>query len=131
MKHLGIFTKDAINRITSGKKTIDSRLSLNRIAPYGKVKIGDTVYFKAPGGEVKGCFRVKKVLSFEGLEAGDIEQIRKIYGKKISLGLGDELFFSKSKARYATLMFIDMVEIFITSPIRINKKDLRGWMVLG
>lgn len=121
-KHLAIFTKEEIKKIFSGKKNIDIRLSQKRISPFGRVNIGDIVYIKPPGEEVVGQFIVKKVISFEGLEIEDWKVLKSGYGVKDA--------FSLKNPKFATLIFIDQVEQFITSPIKLEKKDLRGWVVL-
>lgn len=132
-KHIAIFSGNVISQIFSGKKTIESRFSQKRIAPFGVINVGDLVYIKPSGGDIVGQFLVKKVISIEGLEGSDWELIQKNYGKKISLGsdLENENFFKKHKsAKFATIIFISNVEQFITSPIKFTKKDLRGWVVL-
>lgn len=122
-KHLAIFSKDHIKDIFSGKKNIELRMSNKKIAPFGKVSIGDLVYIKPPGEDIVGQFIVKKVISIEGLEEEDWKLIDTRYSKKMS---GEK----KSSAKYATIIFIDQVEQFITAPVKIKKSDLRGWVVL-
>lgn len=132
-KHLAIFSKDAVQRIFSGEKTIETRFSESRIAPFGRVSIGDLVYIKPSGEDIAGQFTVKKVISIEGLEKSDLFLIQNEYLKQISFGSmtkDQEYFQLKSKARFGTLIFIDRVERFITAPVKINKKDQRGWVVL-
>lgn len=114
-KHLAIFNKDTIAQIFSGKKQIETRFSQKRIAPYGAVSVGDTIYIKPPGQEIVGQFSVKKVIYMESFEVGDIEQFSQNYRKT---------------ARFATIIFMDNIEQFLTSPIKIPKKNLSGWMVL-
>jgi predicted transcriptional regulator len=132
-KHLAIMRKSAIETILNGKKTVETRFSKHRIAPFASVSVGDLVYIKPPGDEIIGQFRVKKVFSFEGLTDLDIEEIFKKYKKEISLGdLDEDNKYPESKkgSIYGTLIFIADSERFITSPIKIKKSDQRGWMVL-
>ena len=105
MKHLAIFKGDGAEKILTGKKTIESRFSKNKIAPYGVVSAGDLVYMKLSGGAIIGQFRVKKVIYYDDPERADY--------------------------RYVSDLFIGDSSRFITSPIKPIKKDLRGWMVLG
>lgn len=94
---------------------------------------GDLVYIKPAGGEIVGQFLVEKVVSFEGLDAGDWQLIRQNYGEQISLGsseLDSQFFDAHKNAKFGTLIFIGRVEQFLTAPVKITKKDLRGWMVL-
>lgn len=121
-KHLAIFSKEEVRKIFSGKKNLDIRLSKRKISPFGRINIGDIVYIKPPGEEVVGQFIVKKVISFERLEIEDWKVLKSGYGVKDA--------FPSKNPKYATLIFIDQVEQFITSPIKLEKKDLRGWVVL-
>lgn len=132
-KHLAIFNPSAIKQIFSGKKKVESRFSQKKIAPFGFVSSSDLVYIKPPGKEVVGQFFVKKVVYFDGLEESDWQMIEKKFGPKLGLGEKsetDKFFKIHQNAHYATIIYIDRVEQFITSPIKISKKDLRGWVVL-
>jgi predicted transcriptional regulator len=133
-KHLAIFSKDAVERIFSGQKDVETRFSKHRIPPFSCVEAGDIVYVKVSGGEIVGQFTIKKVLFFDGLDKEDWSLIRSHYQKRISFGDSekDNLYFKdKETARFGTLIFIDRVEQFITSPIKVRKVDRRGWLVIG
>jgi predicted transcriptional regulator len=133
-RHLAIFDPEAIQEILKGHKTIESRFSQKKIAPFGEVESGDWVYIKPPGKEVVGRFKVKKVHSFEKLDKEDWDLIKRSYGPRLTLGsrrLDKQFLDGHLNAKYGTIIFIDSVEQFITSPIKISKSDLRGWMVLG
>lgn len=128
MKHLAIFKGGGAEKILSGKKTVESRFARSKIAPFGVITCGDLVYIKPSGGQIIGQFRVKKVICYDGLDKGDLEEIKERYGKEIAT---DAAYWKgKSNAKYATLIFIGDSSRFITSPIKPIKKDLRGWMVL-
>ena len=132
-KHLAIMKPAVIQAVLSGRKTIESRFSQAKIVPFGVVAPGDLVYMKEPGGEIIGQFRVKKVYSYQGLNPEDIEHLIKQYGQQIDSGnkVEDQAYWkSKLQSRYGTLIFISGVERLITSPIRIQKRDQRGWVVL-
>ncbi|MBI2021387.1 hypothetical protein HYS93_00705 [Candidatus Daviesbacteria bacterium] len=132
-KHLAIFSKDAIKQIFSGKKSWESRFSQKKIAPFATVSVGDIVFIKPPGEDILGQFRVKKVIYFEGLDDKDWEVIKAYFTNSLSFGTkrkDKDYFTSKKSAKFGTLLAIDRVEQFITSPVKIPKKDLRGWVVL-
>ena len=69
--HLAILYPVWIELILDGSKTIESRFSKVRCAPFGKVSTGDTVYLKVSGGPVKGHFTVADVTTFENLTLGN------------------------------------------------------------
>ena len=52
--HLAILAPGWIDPILDGAKTIKSRFTKVRCAPYGKVHAGDLIYMKERGGPVKG-----------------------------------------------------------------------------
>ena len=129
IKHLAIFKGDGANLILSGKKTIESRFSRKKNVPFLQISAGDLVYIKPSGKDIIGQFMVKKVIFIDGLEIREIREIRERWGKELAV---DEAYWKrKETAKYGTLIFIGEVDAFITSPIKIPKKDLRGWVVLG
>lgn len=133
-KHLAIFSKPAIDQIFSGQKTVETRFSQKKIAPFGQIGIGDIVYIKPPGADILGQFMVKKVVFFEGIGDEEWSLIKTRWGKLLSLGSKEEdekYFKNHSLAKFGSLIFIANVEQFITAPIRYKKKDLRGWVVLN
>jgi predicted transcriptional regulator len=132
-KHLAILTRQAIKAVISGEKTVEIRFSKKKISPFGEISAGDLVYMKPPGEELTGQFEVKKVISLEVIEESDWIWIKTQFSEKMSLGSPTEAknyFKLHQGSKYATIMFISKVEQFITSPIRIIKRDLRGWLVI-
>lgn len=129
IKHLAIFKGDGGELILSGKKTIESRFSKRRDPPFGQVSAGDLVYIKPSGKEIIGQFKVQKVIFYDGLSQKDILDIKERYGKGLTV---EEGYWQRSESsKYGTLIFIGDSSEFLTSPVKIPKKDLRGWVVLG
>lgn len=127
-KHLAIFKKGVGERILDGTKKIETRFSKMKLAPFLQISAGDLVYIKPTGKDIIGQFRVKKVHFYDGLEKEDIEDIRLKYGGYIA---ADEEYWERKKtSKYASLIFIGQTTPFITAPIKIPKKDLRGWVIL-
>lgn len=120
-KHIGIFSSIELEKIFNGQIQTIIRLSQKRIAPFSQVQIGDLVYLKLSGGEIKGQFLVKKVIFFEGLEEMDVDLIKKLTSQKIIL---------KEKTKFLSIIFMDQIEQFITSPIKFKKTDQRAWVLL-
>lgn len=78
MDHVAIMSKsfgDLIDQVLTGKKTVESRWSKNKIAPWNKIKIGEKVYFKNAGGPVIAVAEVEKVLQFDNLNPKKIRDI--------------------------------------------------------
>ncbi len=119
MEHLAIVSKGTIGKILRGEKTIESRFSVHRIAPYGRIQAGERVYLQETGKPVTASFEVERVLFFSELDEKKIAAIRAEYGDRIS---ADEAFWNaKKNARYATLMFIR--QAVAEAPFRVAKRD--------
>lgn len=132
-RHLAIFTPSVAEQILAGKKTVETRFSKNKIAPFGQIEVGDLVFIKPVGHDIAGQFWVEKVINFQGIAWSDWQFIKQSYGQDLSLGSKeeDEKFLAeKSTAKFGTLIFIGRIERFLTSPIKIEKKDRRGWIIL-
>lgn len=46
MQHIAILRQPFFDMVLSGEKTIESRWSMNKVAPYGKVSVGDEILLK-------------------------------------------------------------------------------------
>jgi len=126
-RHLAIFDKQAADDIFSGKKKIEGRFSQIKISPFGKVSAGDVVLIKISGEEIVGQFSVDRVIYFDHPKAEEVEEVKKKYGRNLSLPV--TFWLEREKTSYVTLMFIKSATKFIIPP-KVEKKDLRGWVVL-
>jgi hypothetical protein len=124
--HLAVFIEPFLGYVLDGSKTVESRFSVNRCAPFGKVKPGDAILLKEAGGPVVGIARVPLVWSYH-LDEPSWRIIRTQFAD--ALRVQDlEFWEQKRDAFYATLMSIDRVRSF--KPIGWDKKDRRGWVVM-
>ncbi len=55
--HLAIFSEPYMSLVLSGEKTIESRFSRNRCAPYGEIGDGDIILLKEVAGPICGLVR--------------------------------------------------------------------------
>jgi ASC-1-like (ASCH) protein len=124
--HLAVFRQPFLNLIFEGVKTIESRFSKTKIAPFKQVKPKDKVLMKESGGKVLGEFTVQKVIFFENFTSEAIDEIKR-YDKELG-GYIAQINFSK--ARYATLMFIQDILKYQTG-YSFPKRDQRGWIKLS
>ena len=127
-KHIAVFSRKAVEHILSGEKTIEVRFSKTKIAPFGVISAGDLVYVKPIGSEPIGQFRVKKVIFYDFMENMDLLQIKETFGDKFAES--EQFWKSRKGSKYATLIFIDSLIPFLTSPIKVKKKDQRSWVIL-
>lgn len=125
--HLAIFIGDAIEDILSGRKTIECRLSEQKIAPYGFIKRDDLIYLKQAGEPIVGEVTVDNVLFFT-TDAHGLTNLRRKYQKFVK---ASRLFWQNhARARYATLIWLKNPRRYLT-PLRHVKQDRRAWVVLG
>lgn len=123
--HLAIFTEPWLTYLLNGKKTIESRISKHKIAPYNKIEKDDIVFVKKSGGDILAYFTIKEIL-FIDLKDVNISEIKHKYNDRLCV---DEKFWiSKKDSKYATLIFInDLVKL---QPFHINKKGMQTWIKL-
>ena len=126
-KHLAVFVGDAVEKILKGEKTVELRLALSKIAPYGQIKKEDAILLKESGDKVLGQVSVDNVLFYENLDGEMIGRLRKEYTTET--GLPDEFWQRKANARYASIIFLKNPRRFLT-PLKIKKKNRRPWIIL-
>lgn len=123
--HLGIFSEPHLSLMLSGKKTIESRFSKNKIEPYNSINKDDIVFIKESGGKLIGYFTINEVKFFD-LAKTSSKTIKTKYNNQLLL---DKTFWNtKEYSRYATLIFIE--KICIIKPFNIVKRDIRSWIKL-
>jgi hypothetical protein len=125
-RHIAVVAEPYLEKILSGTKTIDSRISTRAIAPFATIGPQDTIFLKAQTGPVVGRAIVKAV-SF--LNVRDIESLTAELRP-----FCDEIQFEpsflkmKRDARFCTLIRLDDVQRVYPFPVQ--KRDRRGWVVL-
>ena len=123
--HLAVFSEPFLSRVLSGEKTIESRFSRNRCAPYGEIGDGDIILLKQVGGPIRGVSLARRAWSYD-LSAEPIALVRDRFGDDICAD--DAFWASRAGALYATL-----IELDATAPldsVRCDKRDRRGWVAL-
>jgi hypothetical protein len=87
MEHVAVMKKSwgLTQKILSGEKTIESRWSKSRRAPWGRIKEGETVYFKDAGEPVSMRTEAGKVVQLSGLTPQKVKAILEKYGKEDGL----------------------------------------------
>ena len=124
--HLAVFMEPYLQLILLGRKTVESRFSKGRIAPYNSTKVGDVVLLKKSSGPIIGICRITNVWFYE-LDPSSWYTIRKEYAE--SLCVQDPSFWQRRKtASYATIM--QLCNVYSLSPIELQKRDRRGWVLL-
>ena len=134
MDHVVIMKKKwgLVPKIINGEKVIESRWYKNKVAPWGKVKSGDTLYFKDSGDLIKSK---AVVIAVEQIEIVDNQQALQIMKKRALEDLGtndihaDVLSYISNK-KYA--IFVRFGNVEVVEAFDINKKGFgmqSAWLV--
>lgn len=124
--HLAIFREPYLGYILEGKKTVESRFSSNRCAPYKKVQRGDIILLKQTSGPIVAACKVDYVWNYQ-IDESSMANIRSEFTQMLCAQ--DPSFWEvRRHARFATLMLVN--NVVSIDPIECNKRDRRGWVVL-
>jgi hypothetical protein len=106
--HVAVVRPVYLAKILDGSKTVESRLSVNRVAPFGLVREGETILFKACGGGFGACALAERVHEFEGLDARGVRRLRRLWNHRVG---GDDAYWDHkcATARFAT--FIELADV--------------------
>lgn len=123
--HLAIFTEPFLSMVLSGEKTIESRFSRNRCAPYGEIRGGDIILLKEAAGPICGLALARRSWCYD-LSTEPIDRIRLRFGAGI--GATDDFWAAREDAHYATLIELDAPTAI--GLVNCDKRDRRGWVAL-
>jgi len=124
--HLAVFVEPFLQFVLEGNKTVESRFSTNRCAPYQSVQAGDVLLLKRSSGPVVAIAEVGQVWFYE-LDPAAWRIIKSKFGPLLRIE-DPEFWRQKSSACFATLMRLERVEAI--PPVSCAKRDRRGWVVL-
>jgi hypothetical protein len=124
--HLAVMSEPYLSLLVEGRKTIESRFSRRRVAPFGEVRSGDVLLLKSQGGPVVAVAEAAHAESFR-LDPSTWALVRGRYAKAIC-AQGDSFWEERSEARYATLIRIAGARQI--APLVVDKRDRRPWVVL-
>jgi len=122
--HLAIFVEPYLTFILEGKKTVESRFSSVRCAPYDKVSTGDVILLKKAGGPVSGICRVGSAWFYE-VDRASLKAIRRDFAAQICPADSD-FWSAREEKSFATL--ISLADVKKLPEFTINKRDRRGWV---
>lgn len=123
--HIAILRQPFYDLILSHKKTIESRWSNHKIAPYKQVEKGDTLLLKRTGQPVTATAKAGKVQFFE-LTPEIVDSIKERYGKEIGIDYFTNWETYRHK-KYLTLIWLEEVEE--CAPMSVPNSNGAGWIV--
>ena len=127
--HVAILRPHYIDMILDGHKTIEARLSVCRIAPFGMVAAGDELFVRSGALGYLARASIGRVWSFQSLTPGLVRRLRTRFDAGVR---GDPAFWqTKRSARYATFIELRSVREVEQGPSLVRKAgDRRAWFVL-
>jgi hypothetical protein len=125
--HLAVLTQPFLELILVGRKTIESRFSKVRRAPFEKVGPDDVLLLKEVCGPIKGLAAVSRVDYYGPLDPGNVTRIMRRF--KEQLQINEQFVRAKAGARYGSLLHLALV--MPTSAVRVRKTDRQAWVVLS
>jgi len=126
--HLAVFSEPILTQLLVGRKTLESRMSANRIPPFGKVKKDDIVLVKKSGGAVVAVFVAGTVSSFTNLTPVKIKGLSAEFGEKLGIPADDIFWKEKEQAKFATIIVVKHLKKI--TPYVIDKRDRTAWVIL-
>lgn len=126
MKHIVIFRQPFFDMVLSGEKTIESRWSMKKVAPYDKVKVGDELLLKRTSHDVTATAIVKDVKYFD-LTPQIADEIKAKWNKEIGIYKFENWNLYRNK-RYCTLIWLEDVKQI--EPLKVKRSNGSGWIVL-
>lgn len=121
MDHVAIMKKSwgLIPKILSGQKVIESRWYQTKRLPWGRIKVGDTVYFKDSGYPTTLKATVSDVLSFNSLTPPLVSQILRQYASQDGIPPDKvNFYFDLFKDKQYCLL------VFLQNPAKIDPFDI-------
>ncbi len=122
MIHVAIVTGAHAQAIVGGSKAIEARLTRNRVAPFGRVRVGERIYFKISSGPFAVTARVEAVEGFEPLTRAGVRTIRARFNAEI--GADAAFWIARRDARFGTLIRLADPEAIEFGP---DYRSLPGW----
>jgi hypothetical protein len=125
--HLAVMGEPYLSMALAGVKTVESRLSRTRRAPWGVVARRDLLLLKKASGPVVGVAEVGEVWGYEVGEGGRaVGEIRREFDGRVR---GEPAYWAaRREARYATLLELARVEAI--PGVECEKRDRNAWVVL-
>jgi len=124
--HLAVFVEPYLGFLLDGTKTVESRFSINRCAPFQRAETGDLILVKRSGGGVVAVCEIASKWYYE-LDHTAWGIIKQRFAAP--LAIRDHAFWEQRKdACYASLFKVKHLKVI--DPLPFEKRDRRGWVVL-
>jgi hypothetical protein len=125
--HIAVVHEPYLELLLNGQKTVESRFSRRRIAPWEVAGTDDIVLLKRNAGPVVGVFAIESTNFIE--RPGDgWGSVRRVYETKLC-ATDTAFWHHRAESRYASLLGVGDVRPI--PPLRLRKRDRRGWVTVN
>jgi len=125
--HVAILKREYLRMLLAGQKTVESRLSKVRCPPFGLVKTGERLFFKASGGPFMATAVADKVHDYADQSPEDIDRLYQQWNPAVC---GPEDYWRDRRDRpFATMIRLRSVEPLDVGPV-FAVQNMRAWYVL-
>lgn len=123
--HIAILKRSYLNLILDGRKTLECRLTRIACSPFRRIEPGEIIRLKESSGPIRAQAVAKRVLFFDDLTPGRIQQIRVDYNGEILAP--EEFWQDRLDCRYGSLIWLDKMQKI--TPYRIRRTGLKAWII--
>lgn len=125
--HIAVVAPPYIAMMLEGRKRVESRFTRTRREPWGRVRPGDTVYFKRPGGPLVCRVSVVRVHQYRDLTPARVDELERRWNRLVCAP--GSYWRQRRRARYLTLVVLSKPRPVRDGP-RTPPLFGRGWMTL-
>lgn len=112
--HVAWIRKPLAAALRRGVKRVESRLSRTRRPPFGRVRVGDRIWFREVGGGWVGVARVSRVRQFEQLTPSAISALYRRFGQEVAADA--QYWRARRDCRFATFLWLTKLRAGGRSP---------------
>jgi len=126
--HVAILKREYLRMVLSGQKTVESRLAKVRCPPFGQVRPGERLFFKASGGAFMATAIADSVDDYVNQTPAQIDELYEQWNPAVC---GSADYWQERRNRpFATMIRLRQVEPMDVGP-KFAVQNMRAWYVLA
>ena len=126
MLHVAVMVqRPYLSYVVLGRKTVEFRYTINKIAPYLGVEKDDIIYFKPVGIKMVRYYATVENVEFVTGHEKCVEMLRKYMNEAC---INENYINSKPKGKYLSSIWLKDVKAEVKLPLFCYKQDRRTWI---